>query len=216
MNQTECSVIKLVAQNVSHTASSNQRMNPECFADSCNIPSNMPTNFHLDPIATVPQRCLLWPYALQSEQSHLFRTVWCRRAMIPGKIFKRFAEFQGIVIVNNFGLPIRLQELLEAPLCLLSSFCLHGYAWIHWVSNSCTTVAYRWLFRDSQVSLRTLWSAVIKSPNFSARSTASPLRLVHGAIEILVLWNISFFWVPREVSTHTVLTQILTSLECGL
>ena len=41
---------------------------------------------------------------------------------------------------------------------------LHGYAWIHWVARSCTTTAYRWLFRDSQLSLRTLWSAVIKSP----------------------------------------------------
>ena len=43
---------------------------------------------------------------------------------------------------------------------------LHGYAWIHWVAGSCTTTAYRWLFRDSQPSLRTLWSAVIKSPKF--------------------------------------------------
>ena len=30
---------------------------------------------------------------------------------------------------------------------------LHGYAWIHWVAKSCTTIAYRWLFRDSQLSL---------------------------------------------------------------
>ena len=43
---------------------------------------------------------------------------------------------------------------------------LHGYAWIHWVARSCTTTAYRWLFRDSQFSLRTFWSAVIKSPKF--------------------------------------------------
>ena len=36
--------------------------------------------------------------------------------MIPGKIFTSFAEFQGIVSVNDFRLPIRLQELLQAPL----------------------------------------------------------------------------------------------------
>ena len=72
-------------------------------------------------------------------------------------------------------------------------FVSHGYAWIHWVAKSCTTTAYRWLFRDSQFSLRTLWSAVIKSPNFSARGTASPLRLLHGAIVILVFWQISQF-----------------------
>ena len=52
-----------------------------------------------------------------------FRSVWCRRAMIPGKIFTSFAKFQGIVSVNDYRLPIRLQELLQAPLCFLRSFC---------------------------------------------------------------------------------------------
>ena len=70
---------------------------------------------------------------------------------------------------------------------------LHGYAWIHWVAKSCTTTAYRWLFRDSQLSLRTLWSAVIKSPKFSARGTTLPTRLLHGAFVMLVLWQISQF-----------------------
>ena len=64
--------------------------------------------------------------------------------MIPGKIFTCFAKFQGIVRVNDFRLPIRLQELLQAPLCFLWSFCLHGYDWIHWVAKSCTTTANRW------------------------------------------------------------------------
>ena len=72
-------------------------------------------------------------------------------------------------------------------------FVLHGYDWIHWVAKFCTTTAYRWLFRDSQLSLRTLWYAVIKSPKFSARGTASPLRLLHGALVILVLLQISQF-----------------------
>ena len=43
--------------------------------------------------------------------------------MIPGKIFPSLAIFQGIVSVNGFRLPIRLQELLQAPLCFLRSFC---------------------------------------------------------------------------------------------
>ena len=68
-----------------------------------------------------------------------------------------------------------------------------GYDWIRWVARSCTTTAYRWLFRDSQLSLRTLWSAVIKSPKFTARGTASPLRLLHGALVILVRLQISQF-----------------------
>ena len=49
--------------------------------------------------------------------------VWCRRTMIPGKIFTSFATFQGIVSVHDFRLPIRLQELMQAPLCFLRRFC---------------------------------------------------------------------------------------------
>ena len=43
--------------------------------------------------------------------------------MIPGEIFTGFAKFQGIVSVNDFRLPIWLQELLQAPLFFLRSFC---------------------------------------------------------------------------------------------
>ena len=120
-------------------------------------------------------------------------SVWCRRTMIPRKIFTGFAKFQGIVSVNDFRFPIWLQELLQAPSCFLRSFILDGYDWIHWVANSCTTTACRWLCRDSQFSLRTLWSAVIKSPKLSARGTAPPLRLLHGALVIMVLCQILQF-----------------------
>ena len=79
-------------------------------------------------------------------------------------------------------------------LCVSWKVCvLHGYDWIHWVVKSCTSIAYRWLFRDSQHSLRTLWSALIKSPKFSARNTTLPIRLLHGALVILVHWQISQF-----------------------
>ena len=92
--------------------------------------------------------------------------------MIPGEIFTSFAEFHGIVSVNDFS---------SGNFCKLlwvycGVFVLHGYVWIHWVVDSCTTTAYRWLCRDSQLSLRTLWFAALKSPKFSARSTAPPLR----------------------------------------
>ena len=52
-----------------------------------------------------------------------FRSVWCPRTMIPGKISTGCAKFLGIVCVHDFRLPIRLQELLQAPLCFLRSFC---------------------------------------------------------------------------------------------
>ena len=70
-------------------------------------------------------------------------------------------------------------------------FVLHGYDWIHWVAKSCTAIAYQWLSRDSQPSLRTLWSAVIKSPKTPVRGTTLPVRLLHGALVTLVLWQIS-------------------------
>ena len=125
------------------------------------------------------------------------RSVWCRRAMIPGKIFTSFAKFHGVVSVNDLKLPVRLQEVVQAPLCFLRSF---GFARIrHWVVKFCTTIAYRWLCRDLQLSLRTL-SAVIKSPKISARGTVPPMRLLHGALVILVLWQISQFRSLEEVS----------------
>ena len=62
---------------------------------------------------------------------------------------------------------------------------LHRCAWIHWVARSCTTTAYRWLFRDSQLSLRTLWSTVVKSQKFTARGAG--LCLLHGA---LYFWSV--------------------------
>ena len=45
--------------------------------------------------------------------------MWCRRAMIPEEIFTSFAEFQGIVSVNDFRIPIGLQEPLQASLGFL-------------------------------------------------------------------------------------------------
>ena len=47
------------------------------------------------------------------------RSMWCRRAMIPGEIFTSFAEFQGIVSVNDFWFPLGFQELLQASLGFL-------------------------------------------------------------------------------------------------
>ena len=140
-----------------------------------------------------------------------FLSVWCRRTMIPGKIFTSFSKFQGIVSVNVFWFPLGFQELLQAPMCFLRSFCFTRIRLIHWVAKSCTAIANRSLFRDSQFWLRTLWSAVIKSPNFSARGTAPPLRLLHGApcnFRPLTDLAISVF---KEVSINTVFTQIHTS-----
>ena len=65
-----------------------------------------------------------------------FRSVWCRRTMIPRKIFTGFAKFQGIVSVNDYKLPIWLQELLQTPLCFLRFFlfCTDTTGSIGWPS----------------------------------------------------------------------------------
>ena len=100
----------------------------------------------------------------------------------------------------------------SAPRTSASSFpsswevvVLHGYDCVHWVAKSCVTTSYRWLFRDSHPSLRTLWSAVVKSPKFPlwARlyqcvSCKEPLQFWFAQADIAT----SVFW---EVSKNTVL-----------
>ena len=99
-----------------------------------------------------------------------FRSVWCRRSMIPGKIFTSFAELHGIFSVNDFRLPIRLQELLQAPLCSLRSCC---FAWIR-----LDPLGGHFLHRDC-ISM-----IVFEIHNLH-------WELWHGALVILVLWQIS-------------------------
>ena len=55
-----------------------------------------------------------------------FRSVWCRRKMIPRKIFPGFGKFLGIVSVNDFWLPIWPQELLQASSVFPEIFVLHA------------------------------------------------------------------------------------------
>ena len=58
------------------------------------------------------RRCHLFHSAHSSFSNPIcFRSVWCRRTMIPGKIFTSCAKFQGIVSVNDFWFPCWLQQL---------------------------------------------------------------------------------------------------------
>ena len=66
-----------------------------------------------------------------------FWSVWCRRTMIPGKIFTSFAKFQRIVSVNDFRFPMWLPRTFASSFCVSwEVFVLHGYDWIHWVAKS--------------------------------------------------------------------------------
>ena len=117
------------------------------------------------------------------------------RSVIPWLFFTGFATFLRMVRVIDFRLFWRLEKLSKTSLRLPRSLILHG------------TTAYQWLFRDSPSSLRTLWSAFIKSPNSVARGTASPVGLLQIALCHLgsqAYFAISVFW---EVSINTVFLE---------
>ena len=88
-------------------------------------------------------------------------------------------------------------------------FFFHGKDWIHWVARSCTTTAYGWLSLDSHPSLRTSWSAVIKSPNFSARGRASPVCLLQRAFVTFGSQAYVAISVFRKMRINTDLLQIV-------
>ena len=144
------------------------------------------------------------------------RSVWCGRAMIPGEIFTSFAEFQGIVSVNDFRIPLAFQELLQASLCFLGSFCfartrldpLGGQVLYH---HSVSMIVPR--FTSFTENFVICCCQVTKV--FSTRYGFAIASSAWGPCNFgpLTDFAISVF---REMSTNTVLTQILTSLEYRL
>ena len=130
-------------------------------------PWNLPTTFHLDPIATIQQRCLPLLCALLFQQSHLFPICVVSTYNDSMKDLHKLCQIpRNCQCKWPLGFLFGSKNFLQAPLGFLRSFVFARDDWIHWVAKSCTTTAYRWFFRDSQPSLRTLWSAVIKSPEF--------------------------------------------------
>ena len=87
-----------------------------------NIPWSLPTNFHPDLIATIPQGAFFHSAPLLFHQSYLFRSVSSRRTMIPGKIFTGFAEFQIMVSVDDFWFPLGFRNFCKL-LWVLVKFC---------------------------------------------------------------------------------------------
>ena len=107
-----------------------------------------------------------------------FWSVWCRRTMIPGKIFISFGKVQGIVSVNDFRFPIWLQELLQAPLCFLRSFCF-ARIWLDPLGG--------WVLHHDCISMIVSRFAIV-TENFVICcyqvtkifcGTAPPMRLLH-------------------------------------
>ena len=132
--------------------------------------------------------------------------------MIPGKIFTSFAEFQRIVSVNDFRIPLGFQELLQASLRFLWSFvfariCFHPLSGQVLHHDCISLIVSRFtIFTENFViccfqvtrAFCTRYGSAIPS---SARS----------AFGIFVLWQIF-----QEMSFNTVITQIYTSRKRGL
>ena len=136
--------------------------------------------------------------------------------MIPGKIFTGFSKFQGIVSVNDFRLPIWLQELLQAPSCLLRSFCfvrirlgpLGGQVLHH---DCISMIVSRFTtFPDNFVICCYQVTKIFCTRYGSA--TASSAR---GPCDFSPLTDLANS-VFGEMSFNTVLTQIRTSRMRGL
>ena len=115
----------------------------EHFADSSSIPWNPPTIFHPSLISTVMQKFLLSAIPFLSDLCGVEVQGFQENS------FTSIAKFQGIVSVNDFWFPGRLQELFLALLCFLRS-CL--FTWVRLyplryplscVAKSCTTTACR-------------------------------------------------------------------------
>ena len=135
--------------------------------------------------------------------------------MVPGKIFTDFAEFQGIVSVNYFRIPLGFQELLQAPYCFLRSFCfarirldpLSGSV-LHHDCISVIVSRFAVVTEDLVICCyqvtKIFYTRYGSANAFSAQDSCN-----FGPLTDL---SISVF---RDVSKNTVFTQILTSLECG-
>ena len=132
--------------------------------------------------------------------------------MIPGKICTSFSKFRGIVSLNDFRLPTRLQELLQASLCFLKSYCfarirldpsggqvLH-HDCISMIVSRFTTFTENFVICCNQIT------KIFCTRYDSANASSAWCPRNFGPLTDLA---ISVF---REVSTNTVFTQIHTSL----
>ena len=140
-----------------------------------------------------------------------FRSVWCRRTMIPGKIFTSFAKFQGIVSVNDFRLPIWLQELLQTPLCFMRSFCfarirldLLGGQILH---HDCISIIVS-RFTTFTENFVICCNQITKI--FCTRHDSANASSARGPCDFCPLTDLAIS-VFREMSFYTVFVQIRTS-----
>ena len=199
----------MVAQNVFHRASSHQIIDLWRFADRCNIPQNLPTNFQSDLIATIQQRCFPLPEkicALLFQQSHVFLicVVLTYNEWFQERSSQALPNSKELSVQMTLGFLSGSRNFCKLLGVSCEVFVLHGYDWIHWVVKSCTTTAYRWLFRDSQPSLITEDFVICCNQitkNFCTRYDFANTSSAQCPCDFLADLAISVF---REVSINSV------------
>ena len=84
---------------------------------------------------------------------------------------------------------------------------LHGYDWIHWVAKSCTTIAYRRLFRDFAIFTENFVICCYQvTKNFCAKYGSAIASSARGPCNFGPLTDLALS-VFREMRINTVLTQ---------
>ena len=155
------------------------------------------------------------PFFIQTWlQQYCRRTFFhCWRTVIPGKIFTSFAKLQGIVNVKDFRLPMRFQELLQAPLRFLRSFC---FTWV-WLYPLCCQVLHHDCISmiDSRFTTFTE-NFVIGCDQITKKKNLHEVRLCQYVFCTGALWFWSSgrsrnFSLSGSEYKNTVLTQIHTS-----
>ena len=186
--------LKMVSQKVSHMGSSHQTRDLWRFEDRCNTPWNLPSNFHSDLIATIRQRCLPLLSALLFQQSHLFLICVVSTYNDSRKDLHRLCHTprncQCKWPYDSFRAPGTFASFFEFPVKFL--FCTDTLGSIEWLSpaprlhiGDCFEIhSLHWGPCDLLLS---------NHQKIAARGTAPLLRLLHGALVIFVLWQISQF-----------------------
>ena len=165
-------------------------------------------------IQTWLQQCCRCPF-LNSAHCSLsnpicFRSVWCRRTMIPGKIFTSFAKFQRIVSVNDFWFPRRLKELHYAILGLLTSFC---FIWVGLYPLRCQILDHHGISMTASrftIFTENFCDLLLSSHQNSTKYGFAIASSTRGSCNFGPLADLAIS-VFREVSINTVFTQIRTS-----
>ena len=201
----------MVFRTASHMVSSHQTRDLECSADGCSIPWNLPIISHPDLIAAMQQTHLLLLCALLSQQSHFVSDLCGVDVQWFQERSSGLAKFQGIVSVNDFRLPIRLQELLQAPFGFLKSFCFARIRLDPWSSQvlhlDCKSMI---VSRFTPFTNNFVIGCNQITKNFCMRYHSANTSSARGPCDFGVLADLAIS-VFREMSINTVLAQVHTS-----